>query len=137
VSKSQLPSKEIFIPNILIEARVDITPMSGKFVRFGGTMEIGGLGSTINMNRVRGIIKSVSDYTLDLPKKEEVLYGFRPCSSDGLPYIGKSNYFKNFFINTGHAGHQLGSSDGKTPCTTSIRQNNRNRFGGIFATKIW
>lgn len=119
VSKSQLPSREIFIPNILVEARVAITPMSGKFVRFGGTMEIGGLDSTINMNRVRGIIKSVPDffpdYTLDLPKKEEVWYGFRPCSPDGLPYIGKSNYFKNFFINTGHAmmGISLAPASGK------------------------
>lgn len=62
VSKPQLSKQEIFIPNILVEARVAITPMSGKFVRFGGTMEIGGLDSTINMNRVKGIIKSVPDF---------------------------------------------------------------------------
>jgi D-amino-acid dehydrogenase len=119
VSKSQLPGKEIFIPNILVEARVAITPMSGKFVRFGGTMEIGGLDSTINMNRVRGIIKSVPEffpeYTLDLPQKEDVWYGFRPCSPDGLPYISKSNHFKNLFINTGHAmmGISLAPASGK------------------------
>jgi D-amino-acid dehydrogenase len=119
VSKSQLPNKEIFIPNILVEARVAITPMSGRFVRFGGTMEIGGLDSTINMNRVRGIIKSVPEffpnYTLDLPKKEEVWYGFRPCSPDGLPYIGKSANYKNLFINTGHAmmGISLAPASGK------------------------
>ena len=119
VSKSQLPNKEIFIPNILVEARVAITPMSGRFVRFGGTMEIGGLDSTINMNRVRGIIKSVPEffpnYNLDLPKKEEVWYGFRPCSPDGLPYIGKSADYKNLFINTGHAmmGISLAPASGK------------------------
>lgn len=119
VSKTQLPNKEIFIPNILVEARVAITPMSGKFVRFGGTMEIGGLDSTINMNRVRGIIKSVPeffpDYSLDLPKKEEVWYGFRPCSPDGLPYIGDSGVYKNLFINTGHAmmGISLAPASGK------------------------
>lgn len=119
VSKSQLPNKEIFIPNILVEARVAITPMSGRFVRFGGTMEIGGLDSNINMNRVRGIIKSVPEffpnYTLDLPKKEEVWYGFRPCSPDGLPYIGKSADYKNLFINTGHAmmGISLAPASGK------------------------
>jgi D-amino-acid dehydrogenase len=119
VSKSQFPSKEIFKPNILVETRVAITPMSGKFVRFGGTMEIGGLDSTINMNRVRGIIKSVPDFfpenTLDLPKKEEVCYGFRSRSPDGLPYIGQSNYFRNFVINTGHAimGISLAPASGK------------------------
>ncbi|MCP9746698.1 FAD-binding oxidoreductase [Lacihabitans sp. CS3-21] len=119
VSKSQVPNKEIFIPNILVEARVAITPMSGRFVRFGGTMEIGGLDSTINMNRVRGIIKSVPeffpDYALDVPKKEEVWYGFRPCSPDGLPYIGYSGAYKNLFINTGHAmmGISLAPASGK------------------------
>jgi D-amino-acid dehydrogenase len=119
VSKSQVPNNEIFIPNILVEARVAITPMSGRFVRFGGTMEIGGLDSTINMNRVRGIIKSVPeffpDYALDVPKKEEVWYGFRPCSPDGLPYIGHSGAYKNLFINTGHAmmGISLAPASGK------------------------
>ncbi|OYU66298.1 MAG: amino acid dehydrogenase [Cytophagaceae bacterium BCCC1] len=119
VSKSQVPNKEIFIPNILVEARVAITPMSGRFVRFGGTMEIGGLDGTINMNRVRGIIKSVPeffpDYALDVPKKEEVWYGFRPCSPDGLPYIGHSGAYKNLFINTGHAmmGISLAPASGK------------------------
>lgn len=119
VSKSQVPNNEIFIPNILVEARVAITPMSGRFVRFGGTMEIGGLDSTINMNRVRGIIKSVPeffpDYELDVPKKEEVWYGFRPCSPDGLPYIGHSGAYKNLFINTGHAmmGISLAPASGK------------------------
>ncbi|MDP1817457.1 MAG: FAD-dependent oxidoreductase [Leadbetterella sp.] len=119
VSKSQVPNKEIFIPNILVEARVAITPMSGRFVRFGGTMEIGGLDSTINMNRVRGIIKSVPEffpnYALDVPKKEEVWYGFRPCSPDGLPYIGHSGAYKNLFINTGHAmmGISLAPASGK------------------------
>jgi D-amino-acid dehydrogenase len=119
VSKSQLPNKTIHIPNILVEARVAITPMSGKFVRFGGTMEIGGLDSTINMNRVKGIIKSVPeffpDYALELPKKEEVWYGFRPCSPDGLPYIGRSGSFENLFVNTGHAmmGISLAPASGK------------------------
>jgi D-amino-acid dehydrogenase len=119
VSKTQKAGKEIFIPNILVEARVAITPMSGQFVRFGGTMEIGGLDATINMNRVRGIIKSVPDffpnYELELPKKEEVWYGFRPCSPDGLPYIGRAAAYKNLYVNTGHAmmGISLAPASGK------------------------
>jgi D-amino-acid dehydrogenase len=119
VSKRQKAGKEIFIPNILVEARVAITPMSGQFVRFGGTMEIGGLDATININRVRGIIKSVPDffpnYELELPKKEEVWYGFRPCSPDGLPYIGRAAAYKNLYVNTGHAmmGISLAPASGK------------------------
>ncbi|MCP9766922.1 FAD-dependent oxidoreductase [Lacihabitans sp. LS3-19] len=119
ISKSQLAGKEIFIPNILVEARVAITPMSGSFVRFGGTMEIGGLDDTINMNRVRGIVKSIPDffpeYDLPMPNQEEVWHGFRPCSPDGLPYIGVSGIFKNLFINAGHAmmGISLAPGSGK------------------------
>lgn len=119
VSKNQIEGKEILIPNILVEARVAITPMSGSFVRFGGTMEIGGLDDTINMNRVRGIIKSVSDYfpdyDLSMPSQEEVWHGFRPCSPDGLPYVGASSVFKNLFINSGHAmmGISLAPGSGK------------------------
>ncbi|CAN1505367.1 hypothetical protein MCERE19_00618 [Spirosomataceae bacterium] len=67
VSKFQFPSKEIFKPNILVEARVAITPMSGKFVRFGGTMEIGSLDSTTNINRVRGIISQFLIFFLNIP----------------------------------------------------------------------
>ena len=105
------PVKPMTIPSILCEARVAITPMNGG-IRFGGTMEIGKINKQVNMNRVKGIVESVPkyfpDFKLAVPDQKEVWFGFRPCSPDGLPYIGLSNKYKNLAIATGHAMIGLG-----------------------------
>ncbi len=107
ITAEQKNGKKLNIPSILLEARVAITPMSENLIRFGGTMEIGGINNHINMNRVKGIIKSVPqyfpDYQLETPAKEKVWYGLRPCSPDGLPYIGRSSNLSNVIIASGHA----------------------------------
>ena len=119
ITNQQSEGKKLNIPSILLEARVAITPMSDGLIRFGGTMEIGGLNDEINMNRVRGIIKAVPsyfpDYQIDIPQKEQVWYGLRPCSPDGLPYIGRTNKYKNLVIASGHAmmGLSLAPATGK------------------------
>ncbi len=106
------------IPAILCEARVAITPM-GNDLRFGGTMEIAPINDQINMNRVQGIVESVPAYlpglSLEMPKREEVWYGFRPCSPDGLPYIGYGAKYDNMLYAGGHAmmGLSLGPATGK------------------------
>jgi D-amino-acid dehydrogenase len=110
--------KNIRIPSIFLEARVAVTPM-GHSLRFGGTMEISGVDHRINMNRVKGIVDAIPNYypemRVDLPKKEEVWHGLRPCSPDGLPYIGRSEKFKNLIFATGHSmmGLSLGPGTGK------------------------
>ncbi|UKJ08987.1 NAD(P)/FAD-dependent oxidoreductase [Solitalea lacus] len=100
------PSVNLNYPSILCEARVAMTPMAGK-LRVGGTMEISGINSDINLKRVAGIIKSVPEYfptmSLQMPKTEQIWSGLRPCSPDGLPYIGKSRKYKNLIVATGHA----------------------------------
>ncbi len=111
-------SRNIRIPSIFLEARVAVTPM-GKALRFGGTMEITGIDHTINMNRVRGIANSIRKYypemDVALPKPEHVWHGLRPCSPDGLPYIGKTKLKKNLIFATGHSmmGLSLGPATGK------------------------
>lgn len=112
------PEKKLNVPAILCEARVAITPMNGK-MRYGGTMEIGAVNDKINMNRVHGIVESVSRYfpniRLDMPSKQDIWYGFRPCTPDGLPYIGYSKKVSNLLIAGGHAmsGLSLGPATGK------------------------
>jgi D-amino-acid dehydrogenase len=112
------PEKKLNIPAILCEARVAITPMNGH-MRYGGTMEIGTPNNKINLNRVGGIVESISKYfpgiKLDLPKENDVWYGFRPCSPDGLPYIGRSDKIENLLIAGGHSmmGLSLGPATGK------------------------
>jgi D-amino-acid dehydrogenase len=99
------PQREIVHPSLLLEARVAVTPMAGK-IRFGGTMEIAPINHRINKNRVEGIVNSISkyypDYHVQMPNEENTWYGFRPCSPDGLPYIGRTQKIQNLIIAGGH-----------------------------------
>ena len=112
------PQQRLNIPAILCEARVAITPMNGK-MRYGGTMEIGKMNDDVNMNRVAGIVESIPAYfpnlNLEMPKQKDVWHGFRPCTPDGLPYIGFSEKTENLLIAGGHlmSGLSLGPATGK------------------------
>jgi D-amino-acid dehydrogenase len=112
------PQQKLNVPAILCEARVAITPMDGR-MRYGGTMEIAPVNNQVNLNRVEGIVQSVPRYfpgfQLQVPKREDIWYGFRPCSPDGLPYLGKSKKFDNLLIAGGHAmmGLSLGPASGR------------------------
>lgn len=107
------------IPSILCEGKVAVTPM-GNDLRFGGTMEITKVGDTaINMSRVQGILNAIHQFYPELefnhPSKEDMWYGYRPCSPDGIPYIGRTNSIKNLIVATGHSmmGLSLGPATGK------------------------
>jgi len=104
--------------SILTEARVAVTPM-GDTLRFGGTMEIAGLNEDINPLRVRGIIKAAVKYFPKFTPEDfagiQPWRGLRPCSPDGLPYLGRTAKYSNLTIATGHAmmGLSLGPITGK------------------------
>lgn len=106
-------------PAILMEGRVAITPMDGNKIRFGGTMEITGLDEPPRMKRVAGILDAVKAYLpefqIPFPAEKDIWYGYRPCSADGLPYIGRSTECNNLIIATGHAmvGMSLGAGTGR------------------------
>ncbi len=92
--------------SIFTEARMAITPM-GTSLRFGGTMEIAGLNDDINPIRVQGIIKAVPKYFPKFTPADfagiQPWHGLRPCSPDGLPYLGRTAKFSNLILATGHA----------------------------------
>lgn len=106
-------------PAILVEGRVAITPMDGNKIRFGGTMEITTTNRPPKISRVQGILDSVKTFIpgfdVPLPDIKDVWYGYRPCSPDGLPYIGKLKHTNNCIVATGHAmiGLSLGAGTGK------------------------
>jgi len=110
----QLPQ----ICSILCEARVAVTPM-GKTLRVGGTMEIAGLNEDISPVRVRGIIDSFCRYYPEFRASDfdgvQPWRGLRPCSPDGLPYLGRTNKYSNLSLCTGHAmmGLSLGPVSGR------------------------
>ena len=92
--------------SIFTEARMAVTPM-GSALRFGGTMEVAGLNEDINPVRVRGIIKSVAKYFPQFTPEDFAgvapWRGLRPCSPDGLPYLGRTAKYSNLILATGHA----------------------------------
>jgi len=71
------------------------------------------------MNRVKGILTAVKnffpEFDIPMPEINDVWYGYRPCSADGLPYIGRLKKFDNVVVATGHAmvGLAFGAGTGK------------------------
>jgi D-amino-acid dehydrogenase len=106
-------------PAVLLEGRAAITPMDGNKIRFGGTMEITSHKTPPRMNRVQGILDAVKrfypDFDVPLPPVEKIWYGYRPCSADGLPYMGRVKKYTNLTVATGHSmlGLSLGAGTGK------------------------
>jgi D-amino-acid dehydrogenase len=106
-------------PAVLLEGRAAITPMDGNKIRFGGTMEITSHKTPPRMNRVQGILNAVKrfypDFDIPMPPKEKIWYGYRPCSADGLPYIGRVKKYDNLVVASGHSmlGLSLGAGTGK------------------------
>ena len=78
-----------------------------------------GLNEDINPLRVRGIIDAFCHYFPAFgPADFEGIQpwrGLRPCSPDGLPYIGRFRQYENLSVATGHAmmGLSLGPITGK------------------------
>ena len=64
-------------------------------------------------------MESVSRYfpevNIRVNKDHGIWYGYRPCSADGLPYIGRLSKFRNCIMATGHSmlGLSLGAGTGK------------------------
>ena len=112
------PLRQPHLCAILTEARVAVTPLEGA-LRFAGTMEIAGMNEAVNPARVRAIIDAVPRYYPDLAPAAfggiEPWCGLRPCSPDGLPYVGRTARYANLVVATGHAmmGITLGPVTGR------------------------
>ncbi len=123
--------QKLRIPCILLESKVALTPWATR-LRIGSTMEIGAINDKILFPRVQGILESVPKFfpgylqdktfmelanmeTLRQNLYKKVWFGFRPVSSDGLPYIGYAKNTGNLMIATGHAmlGLSMGAATGK------------------------
>jgi D-amino-acid dehydrogenase len=142
-SQNQEIGKQIKHPTILCEAKVAVTPFLNNSVRFAGTMELSGLNQKIEMKRVGAIAKAGRNFYPNIeilrPEKSTIWQGLRPCSPDGLPYIGKTDSIENLIIATGHAmlGISLGAATGKSISDfvankkqdCSMELFNPNRFG--------
>lgn len=106
------------LPCLFSEAKVAVNPLNNK-IRFAGTLEINKTDLSINENRVEGIVNSIPSYFpgFDVSElnRKKVWAGLRPCSPDGIPYMGKVDNFNNLYVSCGHAmlGLSLGAVSGK------------------------
>lgn len=128
--------------SIMTEARVTLTPMTHG-VRLAGTMEMVGLDQRINRRQLQGIFKAIPRYYPQFADTDfeqlEVWTGLRPCSPDGLPYLGRVAPYANLTVATGHAmmGQSLGPITGQLVAqvvtgenpTLDIRALRPGRFG--------
>ena len=109
----------ITYPALLSDARVAVCPIYDGHIRFSGGMELGYFNSGINESRLQQIRRSITEYYPEITDAKviegSVWEGHRPCSFDGLPYIGKASAFDNVYIGTGHSmlGITLGPATGK------------------------
>ena len=92
---------------LLAEARIAVSPIAGSGLRFGGTMELSGLNGDIQPERVRSMVDAIPRYYPELAAEDfdgvQPWRGLRPCSPDGLPYIGRTARLANLVVATGHA----------------------------------
>ena len=112
------PKHKPSLPSLLMEARVAVTPM-GESLRVAGTMELNGLNCGVNPRRVAGILAALPRYFPELNTSDfeglSAWAGLRPCSPDGLPFLGRTRKYDNLCVATGHAmmGLSLGPITGK------------------------
>ncbi len=92
--------------SILSEAHVAVTPV-GSSLRIGGTMELAGLDRSVSLKRTQAIAAAAARYFPALRAQDIAQVrpwaGLRPCSPDGLPYIGRFARYSNLCVAAGHA----------------------------------
>ncbi len=96
-------------PVLFGEERMGLTPL-GDRLRFGGTMELAGLDGSLSARRIDGMRRTVRAYLPELAETEtvETWSGFRPCTPDSLPYIGRAEAYRNVSVACGHGHIGLG-----------------------------
>ena len=105
------------LPVLLSEGKVALLPL-GDRLRLGGTLELAGFDAAISERRLEGIRGTVREYLPELEPTEtlEVWSGFRPCTPDSLPLIGRAEPYRNLSVACGHG--QLGM--GLAPVTGKL-----------------
>ena len=121
------PSRCPATPINFAEARVFYTPMA-ETVRLSGTMALCGFDLSIDRRRTQAILNAVPEYLPDFDARPlelvEIWRGLRPCSPDGLPYIGRPPCYDNLIIAAGHGmlGISLAPITGKIVSQLTVNE---------------
>ena len=100
-----VPGAGLYLRPALHAGRV--TPYDVTLVRFGGTMEFAGLNESIDPRRVEAMVASIPAYLPQFAPRHFAgiapWRGLRPITPDGLPYIGRTQRWRNLVVASGHA----------------------------------
>lgn len=104
------------IPVSFKDQRIVTTPYEDR-LRVCGTFELTGDDTSINHRRMTAVLDSARGVLPGLTIEDVVQAraGLRPCSPDGLPYVGRTRAAKNLVLATGHGmwGLTLGPVTGE------------------------
>jgi len=112
------PDRAPVTPVYCSEKKVAVTVYE-DLMRFAGTLELAGMDQSVNEVRVGALMKTVPEYLPELSPENleltEVWRGLRPCTPDGLPYLGRAPRLENLTVAAGHAmvGISLGPVTGR------------------------
>ena len=115
-SRVDAGSRLLDIACVLAETSVFCTPMAG-FTRLAGTLEFSGVNHEMRPRRLEQLTVAAEEY-LDGVREAVIRSewcGLRPCTPDGIPYVGPVPGQSGLFVATGHAmlGLTLGPVTGK------------------------
>jgi D-amino-acid dehydrogenase len=110
------PGIRIGSPLILEDVAIGVTPV-GADIRVAGMLELSGLDPKPSQKRLELVQKGIEPYFNGViwPHNKGIVWsGYRPCSADGVPYVGRVSRYSNLSIATGHAmqGMSLGPATG-------------------------
>ncbi len=110
------PGIRIGSPLILEDVAIGVTPV-GDDIRVAGMLELSGLDPKPSKKRLELVRKGIEPYFngVTWPHEQGTVWsGYRPCSADGVPYVGRISRYSNLSIATGHAmqGMSLGPATG-------------------------
>ena len=104
------------VPCVLTETSVFCTPMAG-FTRLAGTLEFSGVNHEMRPQRLEQLTAAAEEYLGGMRGAviRSEWCGLRPCTPDGIPYVGPVPGQSGLFVATGHAmlGLTLGPVTGK------------------------
>ncbi len=111
VQAEHMPAGPVYFPS----QRVACTPL-GDRLRIAGMMEFRKVDAPMDPRRIKALVDAAGQLLngVHLDERQDEWVGARPCTSDGLPLIGRSNH-PRIFVAGGHGmwGITLGPVTGK------------------------
>jgi D-amino-acid dehydrogenase len=123
-------------PVLLAEGTVAVRPL-GDRLRFGGDLSLAGWNPAVSRRRVDRMLATVRAHLPALDWTEpDVWSGFRPCTPDSLPLLGRAPGYANLTIATGHGhnGMALAPAAGELVARLLTGESSQNQDGTVDAS---